>query len=141
MNLQGALLRGIIYSPLHSHIGRMTLSAASRSASFALFALSVPSRSPCSSSSLVSPSRRPYWQQGVRYEINARLDESRFELAGTEMIEYVNNSPDTLTTFSLHLYLNAFRPGSRWSDADSVERRRRFNDLKDPTTRTTTFGT
>jgi hypothetical protein len=73
-----------------------------------------------------------YWQQAVRYEINARLDESRFELAGGELIEYVNNSPDTLSTFSLHLYLNAFRPGSRWSDADSVERRRRFNDLKDP---------
>jgi len=76
--------------------------------------------------------RSPYWQQGVRYEINARLDESRFELAGGERIVYVNNSPDTLTTFSLHLYLNAFRPGSRWSDADSVERRKRFNDLKDP---------
>src|SRR6185503_8995440 len=31
-----------------------------------------------------------------------------------------------------HLYLNAFRPGSRWSDADSIEGRRRFNDLRDP---------
>ncbi|MEP6688979.1 MAG: M1 family aminopeptidase, partial [Gemmatimonadales bacterium] len=28
--------------------------------------------------------------------------------------------------------LNAFRPGSRWADVDSVEGRRRFNDLKDP---------
>jgi hypothetical protein len=94
----------------------------------ALFALSFSS-----ATAQVNPSPRPaYWQQGVRYEINARLDESRFELAGTEMIEYVNNSPDTLSTFSLHLYLNAFRPGSRWSDADSVERKRRFNDLKDP---------
>ena len=92
---------------------------------FVSFAPSVPAQ--------VSPSpRAAYWQQGVRYEINARLDESRFELAGSEKIEYVNNSPDTLTTFSLHLYLTAFRPGSRWSDADSVERRRRFNDLKDP---------
>ena len=94
----------------------------------ALFALSFSS-----ATAQVNPSPRPaYWQQGVRYEINAKLDESRFELAGTEMIEYVNNSPDTLSTFSLHLYLNAFRPGSRWSDADSVERKRRFNDLKDP---------
>ena len=45
---------------------------------------------------------------------------------------YVNHSPDTLTAFAFHLYLNAFRPGSRWADADSTERKRRFNDLKDP---------
>jgi hypothetical protein len=75
---------------------------------------------------------RGYWQQQVAYEISARLDESRGVLSGTERIRYVNRSPDTLTTFSLHLYLNAFRPGSRWADADSAEGRRRFNDLKDP---------
>jgi peptidase M1-like protein len=74
----------------------------------------------------------PYWQQQVAYEIGARLDEPRGVLSGTERIRYTNRSPDTLTTFSLHLYLNAFRPGSRWADADSVEERRRFNDLKDP---------
>ncbi len=28
--------------------------------------------------------------------------------------------------------MNAFRPGSRWADADSAEGRRRFNDLADP---------
>ena len=53
-------------------------------------------------------------------------------LSGAQRIRYTNRSPDTLTTFSLHLYLNAFRPGSRWSDADSAEGRRRFNDLRDP---------
>jgi peptidase M1-like protein len=74
----------------------------------------------------------PYWQQQVAYEIDARLDEPRGVLGGTERIRYTNRSPDTLTTFSLHLYLNAFRPGSRWADADSAEGRRRFNDLKDP---------
>jgi hypothetical protein len=74
----------------------------------------------------------PYWQQQVAYQIEARLDEPRGVLAGTERIHYTNRSPDTLTTFSLHLYLNAFRPGSRWADADSVEGRRRFNDLTDP---------
>ncbi len=74
----------------------------------------------------------PYWQQQVAYQIEARLDEPRGVLAGTERIHYTNRSPDTLTTFSLHLHLNAFRPGSRWADADSVEGRRRFNDLKDP---------
>jgi Peptidase family M1 domain len=73
-----------------------------------------------------------YWQQQVAYEIQARLDEPSGILGGTERIRYTNRSPDTLTTFSLHLYLNAFRPGSRWADADSSEGRRRFNDLRDP---------
>ncbi len=74
----------------------------------------------------------PYWQQDVAYEITARLDEPSGVLSGDERIQYHNRSPDTLTSFSLHLYLNAFRPGSRWADADSVEGRRRFNDLEDP---------
>jgi hypothetical protein len=74
----------------------------------------------------------PYWQQDVAYEITARLDEPAGVLAGEERIRYRNNSPDTLTTFSLHLYLNAFRPGSRWAEVDSMEGRRRFNDLPDP---------
>src|SRR5438094_6027297 len=74
----------------------------------------------------------PYWQQDVAYEITARLDEPTGVLSGEERIRYRNASPDTLSTFSLHLYLNAFRPGCRWADADSVEGRRRFNDLRDP---------
>ncbi|MDX2057742.1 MAG: M1 family metallopeptidase [Gemmatimonadales bacterium] len=73
-----------------------------------------------------------YWQQHISYAITASLDESAGMLRGTQRIRYRNESPDTLTTLSFHLYLNAFRPGSRWSDADSVEGRRRFNDLRDP---------
>jgi len=74
----------------------------------------------------------PYWQQRVVYQINARLDEPTYTLRGDQRVMYVNHSPDVLHTISFHLYLNAFRPGSRWSDADSVEGKRRFNDLKDP---------
>ena len=73
-----------------------------------------------------------YWQQRLEYDIAATLDESRGTLGGTQKVVYHNNSPDTLRTVAFHLYLNAFRPGSRWSDADSAERRRRFNDLRDP---------
>ena len=73
-----------------------------------------------------------YWQQRLEYDITATLDESRGTFEGTQRVLYRNNSPDTLRTISFHLYLNAFRPGSRWSDADSAERRRRFNDLRDP---------
>ncbi len=74
----------------------------------------------------------PYWQQRVRYRIHAALDERQGTLSGTQQVRYYNHSPDTLATIAFHLYLNAFRPGSRWSDADSAERRRRFNDLRDP---------
>jgi hypothetical protein len=80
----------------------------------------------------VSPTPPGYWQQQVGYEISARLDEPSGVLSGSERIHYLNRSPDTLSSFSLHLYLNAFRPGSRWADADSMEGKRRFNDLKDP---------
>jgi hypothetical protein len=76
--------------------------------------------------------RAPYWQQRVDYRIHAALDERTGTLSGDQRVTYLNNSPDTLTTFSLHLYLNAFRPGSRWADADSAEQRSRFNDLRDP---------
>ncbi|MGH7581988.1 MAG: M1 family aminopeptidase [Gemmatimonadales bacterium] len=78
------------------------------------------------------PGPAPYWQQRVVYQITARLDEPTATLSGDEQVLYINHSPDTLRQISFHLYLNAFRPGSRWSDADSMERRRRFNDLKDP---------
>ena len=74
----------------------------------------------------------PYWQQSVAYEIDASLDEPKGVLSGHQRLVYHNNSPDTLRQLSFHLYLNAFRPGSRWADADSVEHNRRFNDLTDP---------
>ena len=91
-----------------------------------LAALSVASRgSP-------TPDTVGYWQQEVRYVIDVRLDEATGSLSGAETITYINRSPDSLTEFYLHLYLNAFRPGSRWADRDSVEGRRRFNDLGDP---------
>ena len=80
---------------------------------------------------LRSPHSR-YWQQEVSYDINVALDETSAVLQGTQAMRYTNRSPDTLRTISFHLHLNAFRPGSRWSDADSAENRRRFNDLKDP---------
>jgi hypothetical protein len=73
-----------------------------------------------------------YWQQEVNYKIHGALDEARGLFAGGEEVGYTNNSPDELRTISLHLHLNAFRPGSRWAAMDSLERRRRYNDLKDP---------
>ena len=73
-----------------------------------------------------------YWQQQVAYQITASLDEPSGVLTGHVRITYVNRSPDTLSEFFVHQYLNAFRPGSRWAAADSAEQRDRFQHLKDP---------
>ena len=74
----------------------------------------------------------PYWQQQVAYRITASLDEAAGVLTGRERITYVNRSPDTLSEFFVHQYLNAFRPGSRWSAVDASEGRVRFQNMKDP---------
>jgi hypothetical protein len=74
----------------------------------------------------------PYWQQRVAYTINASLDEPSGVLSGHARIVYFNQSPDTLRDFYVHQYLNAFRPGSRWSAVDSAEGRNRFQHMRDP---------
>lgn len=50
-----------------------------------------------------------YWQQEVNYEIDVRLDDERHELHGSEVIEYINNSPNTLNYIWFHLWPNAYR--------------------------------
>ncbi len=73
-----------------------------------------------------------YWQQRANYDIIARLDESRQMIVATGTLRYTNNSPDVLTEMFVHQYLNAFRPYSKWSDADEREGRTRFQLLEDP---------
>jgi hypothetical protein len=50
-----------------------------------------------------------YFQQFVHTTIRVKLDTERKWISGTESILYVNNSPDTLREFYLHLYPNGFR--------------------------------
>lgn len=73
-----------------------------------------------------------YWQQRASYSIVATLDEAGQRLRATGTLVYVNHSPDTLREFYVHQYLNAFRPGSRWSEVDEREGRVRFQHLPDP---------
>src|SRR5688572_12335464 len=47
-------------------------------------------------------------------------------------LRYVNNSPDTLRDLYFHQYLNAFKPGSKWSASDDRENRERFQRLREP---------
>ncbi len=70
-----------------------------------------------------------YWQQQADYRITAVLDEGAERVRARGTLRYVNRSPDTLRVLWVHQYLNAFRPGSRWSAADAREGRVRFQQL------------
>jgi len=72
-----------------------------------------------------------YWQQKVHYEVVAKLDEAQTKLESEAILTYTNNSPDTLREMFVHQYLNAFRPGSKWSARDDSENRVRFQHLED----------
>lgn len=52
------------------------------------------------------------WQQRADYYMEVELNVETHQYAGTQIIEYVNNSPDTLYKLFYHLYMNAFQPGS-----------------------------
>src|SRR5262245_14246266 len=73
-----------------------------------------------------------YWQQHVHYSVVATLDEAQTRLHARGTMVYLNNSPDTLREMFFHQYLNAFRPGSKWSAADDRARVERFQHLRDP---------
>src|SRR5687768_2536598 len=73
-----------------------------------------------------------YWQQRVRYAIAATLDERNSRIRAQGTLWYVNNSPDILRELYFHQYLNAFRPGSKWSTVDEREGRDRFQHLEEP---------
>ncbi len=71
-----------------------------------------------------------YWQQSASYTIVARLDEKAQAARASGDLVYVNHSPDTLREMFVYQYLNAFRPGSRWSASDEREGRTRFQKLE-----------
>ena len=73
-----------------------------------------------------------YWQQRVHYSIVAHLDEGLQAVVAQGRLRYVNNSPDTLREMFFHQYLNAFKPGSKWSASDERENRVRFQNLREP---------
>lgn len=70
-----------------------------------------------------------YFQQGVSYRIEARLDEATHVLQGRARLRYVNRSRATLDTLWFHQHLNAFRPNSAWARRELQFNQRRFQDL------------
>lgn len=53
-----------------------------------------------------------YWQQYVHYKINAKLDPDKKLITGSEILDYTNNSPDSLDKVYFRLYWNIHKEGS-----------------------------
>jgi hypothetical protein len=53
-----------------------------------------------------------YWQQQADHDITVRLDVKANQIIGSEVIQYKNNSPDTLPYIWLHLEQNVHRQDS-----------------------------
>lgn len=53
-----------------------------------------------------------YWQQRIKYVMDVKLDVVTNTMNGIQKINYTNNSPDTLHQLFIHLFWNAFQPGS-----------------------------
>jgi hypothetical protein len=54
-------------------------------------------------------SQSAYWQQEVNYTIQVALNDKQHSLKGDLSVEYINNSPDTLTYIWFHLWPNAYK--------------------------------
>src|SRR5690606_22910845 len=65
-----------------------------------------------SSTSFYTQAQADRWQQAVKYKMDVKMDVQNNQYQGTQVLEYTNNSPDTLNTVFFHLYFNAFQPNS-----------------------------
>lgn len=54
------------------------------------------------------------WQQAIKYQIDVKMDVEKHQFAGTERIEYINNSPDTLKKYSCIYIGMHFSPIAAW---------------------------
>src|ERR1700722_3343226 len=54
-----------------------------------------------------------YWQNRADYTLAVKMDTGKNGMEGTDIIRYVNNSPDTLHTLWLYLEENTYRADAR----------------------------
>ncbi len=54
-----------------------------------------------------------YWQNKADYILTAKLDEEKNEITGSEIITYINNSPDKMNFVWMNLDQNLFKSDSR----------------------------
>lgn len=62
--------------------------------------------------SVSSFSQNAYWQQEIKYDMNIDFDHKNHQFDIHQEITYINNSPDELSKVYMHLFYNAFQPGS-----------------------------
>ena len=60
----------------------------------------------------ISLNGQNYWQQAIKYDMDIEFDHISHQFSGLQKIKYSNNSPDDLNKVFMHLYYNAFQPGS-----------------------------
>ena len=63
----------------------------------------------CQSSNAAADTANAYFQQQVNYKIDVTLNDMENTLDGFEIINYTNNSPDTLHYIWFHLWPNAYK--------------------------------
>lgn len=63
-------------------------------------------------STLAFAQQSSYWQQKVDYHMDVDFNVKDYTYTGTQQLIYTNNSPDELNKVYIHLYYNAFQPGS-----------------------------
>jgi hypothetical protein len=81
-----------------------------------------------------------YWQNAASYEIHATLDTDAKQLRGSEVITYINNSPDALPSLWIHLEQNIYRNDSRAHILSGGIRRGRGGVMAPAPEETTTDG-
>ncbi|MFT4062666.1 MAG: M1 family metallopeptidase [Edaphocola sp.] len=72
-----------------------------------------------------------YWQQAIDYKMSIDMNVANNTFAGTQLIRYTNNSPDTLRHLYFHLYWNAFKPGSLMDEGSRRHGRDSINGRPD----------
>src|SRR5688572_16032824 len=83
---------------------------------------------------MVAGAQDQYWQQEVNYTIKVSLNDKDHSLTGTEEIEYINHSPNSLDFIWFHLWPNAYKNDNTafakqvLADKDGKDRLKKMKD-------------
>lgn len=75
-----------------------------------------------------------YWQQHLRYDISAELNDTEHSITGFETLVYTNNSPATLEYIWFHIWPNAY-------NSDSTTLMKQIRNDKERSKKADKFGT